>query len=95
MPEAQVINTYNGQHANMADALSAIPWDIIKSASFTLRNGKIFRLRKTKNTIISYDRNHNLVGLVNTESATLSYFKTVSAFDVTAFHIKEDVSNDD
>lgn len=95
MPELQTIRTYNGDHENMADALRAIPWDKIKSAELTLRNGKTIHLRKSKSAVIAYDTSHNLVGLTNVTTSTVTFFKTVCASDVTAFHVKQDATNDD
>lgn len=95
MPELQSIRTYNGDHENMADALRAIPWSDIKSAELTLRSGKTIHLRKSKNAVIAFDTNHNLVGLTNVNASTVTFFKTVCASDVTAFHVKQVTSSDD
>lgn len=95
MPEQNTNINYNGDHRSLVEALKGIDWSGIKNATFILRNGMTLKLRKTKKVVLSYDTNHDTIGLEPVDDPSKQLRKVISASDVCAFFVKADVEGED
>lgn len=95
MPESTTNINYNGDHRSLVESLKGIDWSGIKNATFILRNGMTLKLRKTKKVVLSFDTNHDTIGLEPIDEPTKQLRKVISASDVCAFFVKADAETDD